>query len=167
MCKSIKHLHSLVGNVKSTWLTTPLATLASSLEVPGWMTEFVTLVWDELGFGWVVDCWESEEGLELSRAEEREVWDWFVEGGLELGWARKMEGWNWLVDGGSELGCSGWWEGWDWFVEGGLELGWTEGREGWLGLVTPGVGMDSGLGLDPEMKNKTKNLNQPFELPLK
>lgn len=40
-------------------------------------------------------------------------------------------------------------------------------REGWLGLVTPGVGMDSGLGLDPEMKNKTKNLNQPFELPLK
>lgn len=49
--KIVMWVHIAPGNVKSTWLTTPLATLASSLEVPGWMTEFVTLVWDELGFG--------------------------------------------------------------------------------------------------------------------
>ena len=36
MCQSIKHLHSLVGNVKSTRLTTPLAALVAPLEVSGW-----------------------------------------------------------------------------------------------------------------------------------
>ena len=44
MCQSIKHLHSLVGNVKSTRPTTPLAALVAPLEVSGWMTELVTLV---------------------------------------------------------------------------------------------------------------------------
>ena len=118
MCQSIKHLHSLVGNVKSTRPTTPLAALVAPLEVSGWMTELVTLVWDWLGFWWRVDCWESKGGLELGWAGRREGWKWFVEGGLELGWAEGREGW-------------------DWFVEGGLESGWKGGK-GRLGLVCGG-----------------------------
>ena len=185
MCQSIKHLHSLVGNVKSTRPTTPLAALVSPLvaplEVSGWMTELVTLVWDWLGFWWLVDCWESKGGLELGWAGRREGWKWFVEGGLELGWAEGREGWDWFVEGGLESGWTGGREGWDWFVEGGLELGWAGGGEswdwlvegwreatsklgfvwrdgeGWLGLLTPGVGIDWGLVLDPEIKKKTNN----------
>ena len=181
MCQSIKHLHSLVGNVKSTRLTTPLATLVAPLEVSGWMTELVTLVWDWLGFWWVVDCREGKGGLELGWAGGREGWKWFVEGGLELGWAEGREGWDWFVEGGLESGWAGGREGWDWFVEGGLELGWAGGGEswdwlvegwreatsklgfvwrdgeGWLGLLTPGVGIDWGLVLDPEIKKETNN----------
>lgn len=143
MCQSIKHLHSLVGNVKSTRPTTPLAALVAPLEVSGWMTELVTLVWDWLGFWWVVDCWESKGGLELGWAGGREGWDWFVEGGLELGWAGGGESWDWLVEGWREAISK-------------LGFVWRDG-EGWLGLLTPGVGIDWELVLDPEIKKETNN----------
>lgn len=143
MCQSIKHLHSLVGNVKSTRPTTPLAALVAPLEVSGWMTELVTLVWDWLGFWWVVDCRESKGGLELGRAGGREGWKWFVEGGLELGWAGGGESWDWLVEGWREATSK-------------LGFVWRDG-EGWLGLLTPGVGLDWGLVLDPEIKKETNN----------
>ena len=138
MCQSIKHLHSLVGNVKSTRPTTPLATLVAPLEVSGWMTELVTLVWDWLWFWWVVDCWESKGGLELGWAGGREGWEWFVEGGLELGWAGGGRvgiglwrvGWNQAEQGEGKAGIGLWRVGWNWAEQ-------EEGRVG-IGLLRDG-----------------------------
>ena len=110
----------------------------------------------------MVDCWESKGGLELGWAEGREGWDWFVEGGLKSVWTGGREGWDWFVEGGLELGWAGGGDSWDWLVEGWREatskLGfvWRDG-EGWLGLLTPGVGIDWGLVLDPEIKKETNN----------
>ena len=118
MCQSIKHLHSLVGNVKSTRLTTPLAALVAPLEVSGWMTELVTLVWDWLGFWWVVDCWEKQGRVGIRLSREKGGLGMVCGGQVGIGLSRG--------EGGLGLVCGGWV---------GIRLSRGKGR---LGLVCGG-----------------------------